>query len=183
MLDSMDSPRQLQFTFPEPAEDTPPEHQIILVPPVDPLWTHYFNRQAAYNVVLAHIATLPSSRTPEQHTYKSYTAGLDYVLSFLGDRLPTTDLMQMLIAHLISAGLATTTINSKYLAPARHYLRALSRQLRPGLHGEERDFVSDCRDAIGLAAVIKTPPKETTTHDSPLYRDDFVRLTVEHQAS
>lgn len=148
----------------------------------DHLWLQYFDRRAAWESVVAHVAGLPSSRTDEKHTYRVYASGVKYFFEWIGDELPTPDQVRAFIAHLVQRGLKSSTISSKYLAPLRHYLNRLADQLRPGLKGDERDFVSDCRDYIRQAAALPSPKAETTTNIAPLWgqgkRLDFKQVNA-----
>lgn len=145
---------------------------------VDTSWLRFFDPNAAIAAVAAHIEQLPSSRTPERHTRRAYTDGLRAWLVWSSHALPTENLVAQYIAHLLKRGLKTSTINAKYLAPLRLYLRKLAGQRIPGLSGWERDFVSDCRDHINAAAAVKSPKPETTTNLSPLWDPRFTRLTI-----
>lgn len=140
-------------------------------------WLAFFDRVAAVGAMYTHVAALPSSRTAEKHTARVYKAGIEHFLQWAGDELPSLALVQRYIAELVQRGLKSSTISSKYLAPLRHYLKALAGQHINGLRGEVRDMVSDWRDQINAAAGIKTPKSEVTTNVAPLYRGDFVRLT------
>ena len=133
-------------------------------------WTQYFDRRKAIAAVVAHIKALPSNRTPEKHTMRVYTAGLKYFGEWIGDDLPTEDLMQGYIAHLKDRGLKSSTIGSKYLAPARLYLRKLASQQIDGITGPVRDYVSDCRHHINMAREVKTPRNEETSNVGAAWR-------------
>lgn len=141
-------------------------------------WLNYFDRMAALEAVSAHIASLPSNRTDEKYTMKVYGSGIQYFFNWIGDDLPTPDRVREYIAHLIARDLKSTTISSKYMAPMRHYLKRLADQLIPGLKGDVRDFVSDCREQIRQAAAIPTPKSETSTNIAPLWRPEFTRLDL-----
>lgn len=143
------------------------------------VWTDYFSTREAVTAVYAYIATLPSSRTPEKHTFHVYAGGLEHFLDWLGDRLPTPDVMRLYVAFHVQRGIKSRTIISRYLAPIRHYLVALSNQLQPGLTGTEREFVADCREQIRQAAAISYPKSETTSDVAPLWRAEFKRLAIE----
>lgn len=139
-------------------------------------WTEYFNIKLAYMDVINYVAALPSSKTKTKHTLRVYQTGLDYWRQWSMDTLPTPELMTLYIAHLKNErqgrdgmGLKSSTISSKYLAPLRHYLTKLANQSLPGLHGPERDFVADCREAMRQALAIKNPRPDTTTNQSALY--------------
>ena len=143
------------------------------------LWTSYFNQSAAVKAVYAHVASLPSSRTNEKATAIAYRGGLEYFTSWIGNALPTPDLMRVYVAHLVQRGLKSSTINARYLAAPRHYLRALANQSIFGLTGAAHDFVADCREQIRQAAAMPTPKPDTVSHLAPLWRPDFNRLSLE----
>jgi len=157
-------------------------------------WLRYFNPHQALAAVAAHVAGLPSSRTPERYTESVYSDSLKYFLNWCGCRLettsanyqrsslreilawsmtsmplPTADLVTAYAAHLAGRGLKSNTIAQKYFAPLRHYIKALIRQLIP-LTGAEREYVSDCRDHMRNALEVKPPRCEITSHLSPLYQ-------------
>lgn len=145
----------------------------------DDLWLKYFNPTAAVEAVYNHIAQLPSNRTPERHTARAYKKGLDYFFKYLGDELPSPDALNEFVAHLVEdRKLKSSTIGSKYLAPVRLYLRKLASQSIK-VTGAEREFVSDCREQIRLAAEIKTPRAETKTSIPALWRPEFTRLNIQ----
>lgn len=134
-------------------------------------WQAYFDIESAYQSVFAHVASLPSSRKvgddePDYHTARAYKAGLDYYLSLFGDQLPTPFVIQAYIAHLTQRGLKATTINSKYLAPLRHYLTALSGQIDPYAPRE----IYALAYQIALAIKVKSVKSETVSHVSALWR-------------
>lgn len=132
-------------------------------------WLNYFSIDDALRAVFAHLATLPSAATKEKHTARIYRAGLSVFLDWLNNRLPTEPLMAEFVAHLkIQRGLKSSTIRAKYLAPARLFLRSLSKQLI-AVRGDERDFVEDCRQQIRNAADIKNPPSVQSSI-APLWR-------------
>lgn len=140
-------------------------------------WLQYFNPTLAALAVETHISKLPSDQRPEQHTRRVYQSGLKDFADWIGDRMPTPDLLDNYVAALIERGLKSSTIGSKYLAPVRLFLKKLAGQYIPGLTGAERDFVSDCRDFISRAAEVPTPKAATTTNVPALWRSDFKRLT------
>jgi site-specific recombinase XerD len=143
------------------------------------VWTDYFDQRRAVEAVSAYVATLPSSRTEEQHTRVAYAGGLKHFLAWAGNELPTTDLMRQYVAFHVQRGLRSRTIISRYLAPIRHYLKRLADQIQPGLKGDERDFVADCREQIRQASAIEYPRVEITSDVPPLWRAEFKRLTIE----
>jgi integrase len=158
-----------------------PESAITLIPHPAPAfhWLDHFSREAAVVAVSAYIAMLGSSRHPEQSTRVVYAGGLTYLLDWLADELPTLAVMQDYVAHLVQRGLARSTINARYLAVARHYLRALADQHQPGLTGAVRDFVADCAMQMRQAAAIKPPPREVSTNIAPLWNPKFKRLSLD----
>jgi site-specific recombinase XerD len=142
-------------------------------------WLDYFSLDKAVASVAVHVASLPSSRTPEQTTKVAYMGGLKYLTDWLEDEMPTPATMQRFIAHLTQRGLASSTINARYLAPARHYLRALADQHQPGLTGETRDFMADCAMEIRKASESAPAKRATTTRLAPLWNPKFKRLSLE----
>lgn len=145
---------------------------------LDTRWLQYFDPRAAMASVAAHIESLPSARTPERHTARVYETGLKYFLAWANWELPTEDLMQGFIAHLLNKGLRSATVASKYLAPARLYLNKLAGQHITGFTGEARDYISDCREHLRAAAGVRTPRADVSTNVAPLWRADFVRLEL-----
>jgi len=156
--------------------ENPPMTGIVSYSSDDGKWLEYFDRAAAIRSVAAHVAALPSSGTEERYTSSVYEGGLKYWSQWAGDRMPTADLVREYIAHLKLKGLKVATINSKYLAVLRHYLKALSGQ-HIRVTGQEREFVEDCRFHIRASYEVKGPRPETTSNISPLWRADFVRLS------
>lgn len=155
---------------------------IISQPAVDTTWLAYFDPRAAIAAVYAHIASLPGSRTKEQHTHKVYEAGLKYFLAWAGQRLPTEDLLTGFVAHLVrDKQLKSSTISSKYLAPVRLYLSKLAGQniSTLALQAGETQYVLTCKDSIRQAAAIKSPRADVTTNIAPLWRPEFVRLSAQ----
>ena len=137
--------------------------------PLDTEWLRYFNPGAAIAAVWAHVEAQPGARTPERHTIRAYESGLKAFFAFCGNELPTPVLLSMYVASLTTRGLKSSTIASKYLAPVRHYLKALADQHIIGFTGETRDFIADCRDQIRMAAGIKSPAREVTTNIPALW--------------
>jgi len=156
------------------AQYTPTEHNaaaniIHYNPADDTQWLTYYNIDAAYQAVLDHCRSLPSYRTPEQHTYHAYKSGLDVFLEWLQSRLPTKNLIKEFIAHLkADKNLAATTISSKYLAPVRLFLQALGDQHITVNNGSEYLYVNDCRQHIMSASRTKNPKRDTSTNRAPV---------------
>lgn len=142
-------------------------------------WTSYFEPRAAVASVYSYVASLPSSRTKEKATAIAYRGGLEYFTTWMGSALPTPDLMRGYVAHLVQRGLKSSTINARYLAAPRHYLRALSNQSIFGLTGSAHDFVADCREQIRQAAAMPSPKPDTVSNLPPLWRPEFHRLSLD----
>jgi len=150
-------------------------------------WLNYFDPTAALRSVVAHVATLPSTtKTPEKHTARVYESGLKYFLAYLSGHLddlthpitlyavqpmimPSEAVMVDYIGHLSLRGLAASTIANKYMVPARHWLKALTKQ-RPRVTGEERNKIDDYRASFEDALKVPAPRKQTTSTRSALYR-------------
>ncbi|NBQ82919.1 MAG: hypothetical protein EBU10_01630 [Alphaproteobacteria bacterium] len=138
---------------------------------VDTEWLQYFSLKKALITVADHVAQLPSSSTPEKHTWKVYQSGLKYFLNYTsgarltgqayddadiqqiaslimahGAYLPSKEVVMRYIAHLkTEQGISARTIASRYLAPMRHYLDALIDQ-HIRVTGEARDLgLPQCR--------------------------------------
>jgi integrase len=141
-------------------------------------WTTFFNQGAAIKAVYAHIAQLPSARSTEGHTFTVYDGGLKYFMAWSDNALPTPDLLRDYMAHLVQRGLAASTINARYMTSVRHYLRALSNQMIPGLTGGDRDYIADCREQMRQAIALPSPKPEHNSNMSPLWRPDFHRLSL-----
>jgi len=137
----------------------------------DTHWLNYFNPIKAVASVFDHVRTLPSSQTPEQYTYKAYHTGLNDFAQFTDSfrMMPTPSVIKQYVASLLNdRKLSSRTVNSKYLAPLRHFLTALSEQ-HIQVTGHERDYVQDCKEQFRLSAKIKPPRKQTTSNLSPLW--------------
>jgi len=146
----------------------------------DSAWLRYFDPRAAFAAVAAHVATLPSSRTAEKHTWRAYEDGLRYFLDWANVALPTEDLLSGFIAHLLTTrNLKPTTVSSKYLAPVRLFLTKLAGQRITNFTGIERDYIADCRDHIRAAGAVKSPRPDTTTNIPALWNPQFIRLTMQ----
>lgn len=160
---------------------TIPQQTILLsspTPHIDRDWLNYFNIDTAITAVFAHIAALPGTKnTPEKHTARAYQSGLYYFLEWAADQLPTPALMTRFVAHLSTKpnhrtgghGLAATTISSKYLAPIRLYLKALSSQHITG-DMYNTHTITNYREQIRAATLIQNPPPDTKSNLSALMR-------------
>jgi len=146
------------------------------------VWLNYYDPIAALESVMAHVASLPSSRTTEQHTATVYSSGIRYYLQWAGANLETGDLTNLraptkaaltdFIAHLMKqkynprsksgAGVSAITVASKYLAPLRHYCRALLEQEVP-MPDNMPDYVAvtELRHQFTIASQIKNPPRDS----------------------
>jgi len=153
---------------------------IIIIAPTRPeqLWLRYFNIAKAAEAVAAHVAALPSSRTPERHTWHVYKSGLDHFLKWSDQQLPTEDLLNNYIANLVQIGLKSSTIGSKYLAPVRLFLKKLASQNIDTTEINAYMFVGSCREHIRQAAAVSTPKSETVSNIAPLWRNGK-RLTTQ----
>ena len=160
---------------------TIPHNAIVVSSPdryIDLDWLNYFNKIDALMSVAADIAKLTSTKkTPEQHTLRSYEPGLKHFLKWSKDELPSPSLLNRYIADLSTKynqrtgdyGLSSTTIACKYMAPVRHYLRALALQLIIG-DNESSNLIRNYRDQINFAREIKNPPPDETSNISAVYR-------------
>lgn len=144
---------------------------------IDTRWLQYFDPWKATEAVFNHVARLSSYRTPEQHTLKSYQQKLEYFGKFTGVRFPDKALLLEFISHLRNdRNFAHRTILT-YLAPIKHFLHNLYDQTSKGWVGSERMEREDYREELRLAMELKHPKNDITTNHSPLWRNDFVRLT------
>lgn len=142
-------------------------------------WLDHFSIERGIESVATHVAGLASSRTPEQTTKAVYMGGLKYFIGWLDGRMPTLDIMTHFVAHLTQRGLVAKTINARYLAVARLYLKALAKQHRPGLTGTTREFVADCALEIREASEIESAKKDVTSYVAPLWNPKFHRLSID----
>jgi site-specific recombinase XerD len=145
---------------------TPTDDQALAIPGQHPYHEQILQAIAGF---YAHISKQKSDRTPEQHTRNNYTYGLRQFLDFMGNHLPTPQLMDFYIAHLMQRGLATSTINSGYLAPARLFCRKLAT-----LFLDDSTWYNRIRAAVD----VKGPPDDTTTNIAPAYNPKFKRLSL-----
>lgn len=150
-------------------------------------WLTFFSPVKAVEAVANHIAGLPSSRTPEKHTMRSYERGLKYFLSWITRTpfntktpimhyasmpfpIPSADIMQEFIGHLTLKGRKVSTINSKYLAPTRRFIKSLSMQVIANAHNiHDFMFIDSCRMAMKNTLDLPLPKPENKTNISSLY--------------
>lgn len=137
-----------------------------------------FNLRAAYQSVMDHIAQLPSDKTAEQNTRDAYTRDLEQFIAWLAPRLvlPDTGQIKSYIAHLVGAGMASSSIARK-LAPIRLYCNALGGQMLDETNLKrlmiENPAISiwgylERRESIRDATKVKAPRAAETTDESPL---------------
>jgi integrase len=154
-------------------------------------WLTYFDAQAAVDEVLAHVGALPGQRRKSKHTERAYRDGLAYFLQWCGAevgrelvlmrgqwfRMPSRATVKAFIAHLYGErNLAASTVNAKYLAPLRHFLRGLSGQTPMPGNGGDMMLITMLKDEFRAALAVKGPSSETTSNLAPLWREG-TRLT------
>lgn len=167
------------------------DYTSIIPQDFDTTWLNYFRPHEAYKDFLADVANMPSSKTPERHTFRVYNAGLQYWVQLMGNAMPTKSSVNRYITHLRhekewgngKRGLSVNTIGSKYLAPLRKYLDFIAGQhIERRIDGSpltnaDRSFIMDAREQIRAAIQVKTPKNENTSNLAPLYQHGE-RLTV-----
>lgn len=138
-------------------------------------WLDYFSPERAIQEFEAHLRTLPSWNSPEQHTAVAYRQGLktffSWSKSISGDPflLPTRTLIKAYIAYLRDTrGLKARTIITKYIPALNHYLDALSYQQ---VSGDQADLMKIMiyREHIRAAQKTERPRPDQTTGLSDLY--------------
>jgi len=163
----------------------------IIQQDVDTTWLNYWKPGEAYRDFFADLANMPSSKTPERHTMRVYSGGLDYFFKCYGtNTLPTKSVVNRYITHLRhekewrgNKGLSVATIGSKYLAPLRKYVDFLASQhIQTRVDGspltnQDRNYIMDAREQMRAAINVKTPKDENTSNLAPLYQHGE-RLTV-----
>ena len=134
----------------------------------DTRWLNFFSRDHALGAFYAHLETLKSARSPERHTQRSYESGLTHFLAWVGDELPTRDVLMAYIIHLqqptarCPGGRAPRTIAAKYLAPVRLYLRMLEEQHIPNIQPGDFSYVGEVRRQLMIARRIENPAVDET---------------------
>ena len=147
-------------------------------------WLNYFDPERAVEDVIAHVMSLPSSKTPEKHTLRAYTSGLKKFLEWgyslisnnenptgaITHPLPDKTLIKRFIGYLKMTGKSSRTVNSKYLAPIKLYVRALCEQNNnmPEDSDELMRWIL-CKEHMRSVDTVKAPRNERTTNLSPLY--------------
>jgi site-specific recombinase XerD len=162
----------------------------IIQQDIDTTWLNYWKPAEAYKDFFADLANMPSSKTPERHTMRVYTGGLQYFFECYGNAMPTKSLINRYITHLRhekewrgNRGLSVSTIGSKYLAPLRKYIDFLASQhIQTRIDGspltnQDRNYIMDAREQMRAAINVKTPKDENTSNLAPLYQHGE-RLTV-----
>jgi site-specific recombinase XerD len=159
-------------------------NQIMQAPNIDlPHWTLYFSPQKAMKAVFDKVAMGQSARTPEQNTMRSYARGIAMFNEFSQGEMPTPTMMTAYITYLVlNRGLKSTSA-TVYLAPVRHYLKALSTQDTLGYTGRDREIITEYREQIRAAIEIQNPASDRTTHLGALWNPEFVRLTKKQVTS
>lgn len=158
-----------------------PAELVWEMPPANP-YRKFFDFRAAIQSVINHLDSLPSAHTPERHTHKVYLPGMKYFINFLNDELPTPEIMRAYVAHLSNRKLKASTINARYLTPARHFCNALATQ---PLQFESVDDAKmlfglpEWREQIRQAADCKDVQDFTHTDISPLFDPKFHRLSIQ----
>ncbi len=160
---------------------TPQNSQIIHItePDVRPRWLDFFDPEAALRAVMNHVETLPGSRH-ERHTMRAYLSSLADFCMFLGARvmrqsdevyqfgwdrmeMPTRANCGEYIAACKRKGLSSSTI-TRYMAAARHFVRALEEQPVYPQSGSDFVFILEAQRQLRLAAATKNPAADRTSN-------------------
>lgn len=148
-------------------------------PFADSRWLNHFDPQAAYQAVIDHVETLPSSRY-ERHTMRAYTSSLADFLRFAGAAvhhrggeqyaidwramsMPARALVAAYIADRKRAGLTSKTV-TRYMASVRLFIAALETQQVAIRDGADLMFIMESQRQFRLAAAVKNPKPDTTSH-------------------
>lgn len=159
----------------------PQTSQIIQIVPVQarPRWLDFFDPEAALRAVVNHIETLPGSRH-ERHTMRAYLSSLADFCGFLGAvvirrgdedyafnwepmEMPTRAGCGEYIAACKRKGLSSSTI-TRYMAAARHFVRALEEQPVYPESGNDFVFILEAQRQLRLAASTKNPAADRTSN-------------------
>jgi site-specific recombinase XerD len=144
-----------------------------------PRWLDFFDPDAAVRTVINHIETLPGSRH-ERHTMRAYLSSLADFCSFLGAtvirrgdeqyqfgwngmEMPTRAGCGEYIAACKRKGLSSSTI-TRYMAAARHFVRALEEQAVYPQSGGDFVFILEAQRQLRLAASTKNPAADRTSN-------------------
>ena len=144
-----------------------------------PRWLDFFDPDAALRAVVNHIETLPGSRY-ERHTMRAYLSSLSDFCGFLGATVTrwgdehyqfNWNLMEMptragcgeYIAACKRKGLSSATI-TRYMAAARHFVRALEEQPVYTETGNDFVFILEAQRQLRLAASTKNPAADRTSN-------------------
>lgn len=166
-------------------------------------YLNYFDHNLAMQQVKEYLNRLGSSQRKSRHTERAYMHALTYYFQWSQLTLPTANLIESYIAHLVERDLKHSTINNKYLAPLRLYLGKLAgnpidanRKVAPPDVGEDvtkeqvlhlmtmrqihvmdtRNYIDDCRHHIEAAKAVKNAKARQTTNLGPLWHHG-TRLT------
>lgn len=169
-----------------------PNTQMVIMEAGRPRWLDFFDPEAALRAVINHVETLPGSRH-ERHTMRAYLSSLADFCSFLGavvtrygdeDYEFRWDTMEMptragcgeYIAACKRKGLSSSTI-TRYMAAARHFVRALEEQPVYPQSGNDFVFILEAQRQLRLAASTKNPAADRTSN-RPALEQHGVRLNV-----
>lgn len=172
----------------------PLKTQIIQVQerPACPRWLDFFDPEAALRTVVDHIETLPGSRH-ERHTMRAYLSSLADFCGFLGATvirrgdedyqfhwnemdMPTRAGCGEYIAMCKKKGLSSSTI-TRYMAAARHFVRALEEQPVYPQSGGDFVFILEAQRQLRLAAATKNPAADRTSN-RPALEQHGTRLSL-----
>lgn len=160
--------------------------------PEHPAWLNFFDPEAARQVVVNHIETLPGSRH-ERHTMRAYLSSLadfcvfmgasvirggdeDYTFEWERMEMPTRAATGEYIALCKRRGLSSSTI-TRYMAAVRHFIRALEEQPVFPKDGTQFVFILEAQRQLRLAAATKNPAADRTSN-RPALEQHGVRLSL-----
>jgi len=155
-------------------------------------WLLYWNPDAAVQSVIDGVETLPGSRH-ERHTMRCYLGSLadfcrfqgaqvihhaneDYTWIFGRMAMPTQESVRSYLAHCSRRGLSSKTI-VRYMAPVRHFLRALDGQAVYPQSGEDFMFILEAQRQFRLAYSVHNPKMDRKSN-RPDLENYGIRLTV-----
>lgn len=128
-----------------------PAPQIIPSAATDVAW--FPDLPAARIAVDDYLDTLPSTTdTEEQHTKNHYNRTLDRFEAWLGNDIPTEQIVQSYLGHLRREGCAVTSVNN-YLAPIKLFCSYIAKQpifpqTNPQYTEDHRFMLSEMRQAV-----------------------------------
>lgn len=155
-------------------------------------WLDYFDPQSALRSVINHVETLPGSRH-ERHTMRAYLSSLANFCAYLGANvchdgaevydfdfstmtMPTSASASDYIAHCKRGGLSSATV-TRYMAAARHFLRALEAQPVHLENAQDFLYVMEAQRQFRLALGVKNPPSDRKSN-RPALEQYGVRLSI-----